>query len=511
MNPKRTAGILVPLFSMWSRGDLGRGEILDLAPMIDFALAMGHRAIQLLPLDETAPGEGSPYAAMSVFAIDPMYISMRERDGFSRAGLARARKAVAAAEHADARETIRREKLALLESLSKSQDDTAQFDAFVSANRYWLDDYALFRALKERYGWTPWATWPAEIARREPKAMESACRELCTQIETYCYWQFIADRQWSQMRAYGSVHGALLGGDLAFSPGSDSAEVWAHQDEFDLTRTVGAPPDAFNTNGQRWGLPLPKWRAMRENGFKFLRARVQRAAALYDFVRIDHVVGLYRTFNFSLEPDSPGDFTPVSEGEQLAQGEEIVRTILDRAGRTGIIAEDLGSVPPLVRDSLSSMGVPGYKVMQWERVNWDGPDETFVSPSAYPELALATTGTHDTETLVTWWNGQPLAEREKLLHALGVDARVSPHQTMDGAAREAVLEALYASPARLVLIPIQDLFGWSGQINRPGTVDDANWSWRLPAPLERLKRSRAIRAQIRTIREIAIRTGRFGR
>jgi 4-alpha-glucanotransferase len=508
----RSAGILIPLFSLRTRDDLGRGEILDLAPMIDFALSMGHRVIQLLPLDETGPDELSPYSAMSVMAIDPMYISVRGLPGVGRVVQARARAMVGKGRFVP-RAVIRKEKFALLERAYRAsrvrggQDESAQLGAFVEANSYWLHDYALFRALKEKFNWSTWDTWPQELAHREPSALESARRELADAIEMYGYWQFLAHRQWSEMRAYAAERGAFIGGDLAFSPGHDSAEVWANQSEFDLTRTVGAPPDGFNPKGQRWGLPLPNWANMREAGFKVLRARARHASTLYDLIRIDHVVGLYRTFNFGAEPDAPGVFTPANEDDQRHQGEEVINTIKQETGAAELIAEDLGTVPPWVRQSLTSLGVPGYKVMQWER-DWHG-DESFLSPSTYPELSLATTGTHDTEPLTLWWRATPVADREKLVHGLGLDGKVNPRELLERAAREAILAALYAAPSRLAIIPIQDLFGWSARINRPGTVSDSNWTYRLPLTLERMRRSRAIQSDVARLREIAIASGRF--
>jgi 4-alpha-glucanotransferase len=333
-------------------------------------------------------------------------------------------------------------------------------------------------------------------------------RELAEPIEMYGYWQFIAHRQWPQMRAYASAHGGLIGGDLAFSPRRDSAEVWANQDEFDLSRTVGAPPDGFNPKGQRWGLPLPNWNQMRAHGFKLLRARARHAGSLYDLIRIDHVVGLYRTFNFGSDPDAAGTFTPADEADQRLQGEEVIRAIQQEVGAAELIAEDLGTVPPWVRESLTHLGVPGYKVMQWER-NWGQAGESFVSPAAYPELSLATTGTHDTEPLTAWWREQPVAEREKFVRALGLESRVNPGSILGEAARDAILAALYAAPSRLVIIPIQDLFGWSARINRPGTISDSNWTYRIPLTLERLRRSRAIQSRVAKLREIAIGSGRF--
>src|SRR5258707_12749358 len=337
-----SAGVLIPLFSLRTRESLGRGEILDLAPMIDLALAMGCSVIQLLPLDETGAIEQSPYSALSVNAIDPMYISMRNLDGVGRIVLARARAAVGSARIVG-RSIVRKEKLALLErsyraTRTRGGGQSGDLDAFIAANSYWLDDYALFRAIQEKFD-ASWQTWPAELTRRDPDALDSARRELADSIAMYRYWQFIAHRQWSAMRAYAVSRGVRIGGDLAFSPCGDSAEVWANQGDFDLTRSVGAPPDDFNPNGQRWGLPMPNWERMRGNGFQLMRARVRHASSLYDLIRIDHVVGLYRTFNFGADPDEPGIFTPADEEQQEIQGEEIIRIIKEEAGAAEMIAE----------------------------------------------------------------------------------------------------------------------------------------------------------------------------
>jgi 4-alpha-glucanotransferase len=513
----RCAGILIPLFSLRTNDDLGRGEILDLAPMIDLALAMGHRVIQLLPLDECAPDETSPYSAMSVFAIDPMYISARGLRGVGKVSTAHAHERVGGARSVP-RTVIRPIKLALLRRAYRAWvranpatgAGTREFDRFAGTNRAWLADYALFRALKERFSWAPWEEWPPEIARREPAALAAARSQLADPVRMYTYWQFLAHRQWNEMRVYAAERGARFGGDMAFSPARDSAEVWANQDVFDLERTVGAPPDGFNPKGQRWGLPLPRWDTMRAGGLGLWRARARHAAALYDLVRIDHVVGLYRTFAFPCgDDDAPGALVPDHEPQQREQGEAIMRELIDAARPTEIIAEDLGTVPPWVRESLTAMGVPGYKVMQWERHDWGQPNERFKSPSEYPELSLATTGTHDTETLTVWWSEQPEEERARLLRALGLNDRISTRRALDEAALDAVLEALYAAPSRLVLVPIQDLFGWRTRINRPGTVNDFNWTYRLPLAIDRLVANGWVRARIGRIRAIAERTARF--
>jgi 4-alpha-glucanotransferase len=509
----RSAGILIPLFSLRTRSDLGRGEILDLAPMIDLARDMGHRLIQLLPLDEGAPEETSPYSAMSVFAIDPVYISAQALPGIGTVTMTRALAEIGPRRMVP-RPSYRPLKLRMLEHAWRvfrsraSAQARNEFDRFIERNSSWLDDYALFRALKERYDWCPWEQWPSELARRAPGALDTARADLADQILKYSWWQFAAHRQWREMRLYAQERGVKLGGDMAFSPSRDSAEVWAHQEEFDLGRTVGAPPDAFNPNGQRWGLPLPRWSAMGEGGYALWSARARHAGDLFDLVRIDHVVGLYRTFSFAEDPDAPGAFVPDDENAQLTQGEAVMRALRTAAHPCDLIAEDLGSVPPSVRKSLTAMGVPGYKVMQWER-EWEAADKNFNDPASYPEASLATTGTHDTEALTVWWGMQSVSERERLVEALGLASRVDAVRELGEQGVDAVLGALYASPSILTVEPLQDLFIWRARINRPGTVSDFNWTWRLPLPIERLRGKPWIASRIAKLRAISARTGRI--
>ncbi|MGD0075139.1 MAG: 4-alpha-glucanotransferase [Candidatus Binataceae bacterium] len=512
----RAAGVLIPLFSLRTDADLGRGEILDLIPFVDFALAMRHRVVQLLPLNETSPGEASPYNALSVFAIDPLYISLNAVFGITAADVDQAR-ATIGSERADRRRRIREAKLPILERSFRQfvaragAEDRAALDRFVDLNRGWLQDYALFRALKERLGWKSWEDWPEDLKSRDAAALAAARGELAGPIDMYAYWQFIAHRQWAEARAAAANRGVLIGGDLSFSPARDSAEVWANQQLFRLDRSVGAPPDGFNPKGQRWGLPMPDWVRMRSDNFAWWRGRVRDACSLYDLFRIDHVVGLYRTFSFDLNSDQPGEYWPAAAEEQREQGEAFIRMVKDEAHGTLLIAEDLGAVPAWVRESLTSFGIPGYKVMRWEKEKKDPADanEHYVSPADYPELSLATTGTHDTETFAEWWREVGEAGRADLAESLGLKEQIDPRRpALADAELEAILEKLYQSPARLVVVPIQDLFGWETRINFPGTVRASNWAYRLPAPIERMGRNGQIRARIANLTAIVERTGR---
>ena len=511
---QRMAGVLVPLFSLRTTGDLGRGEIRALVPMADFALAMGHRMIQLLPIDETAPGETSPYSAMSVLAIDPLYISAQGLDGIDAADIEAARAAAGPGDPPDAIK-LKTARIALLRkafhhfAAHANPDDHRAFEEFSHHNRQWLGDYALFRALKEKFRWSQWAAWPDGLSHREPAALKAAVRELAPEISTYSWIQFVAHRQWFQVRAELARRGVWIGGDLAFSPARESAEVWANQHMFDLARTVGAPPDAFSNDGQRWGLPMPNWTRMRADGFSLIRTRIRHARELFDLLRIDHVVGLFRAYAFGDDAISPGAFDPLNEIDQRAQGQQIIRAIKDEGGPLEIFAEDLGVVPPFVRESLKALAVPGYKVMRWER-EWNVAGQPFIAPAAYPELSVATTGTHDTDAMSEWWRDASAEERQQFVTSLALEGTLDRRRkTLDHRGIDAILGSLYAAPSRLTIAPIQDLFGWEERMNTPGTVDDSNWKWRLPFALDRLQESSAVLQRCGALRAIASRCRRF--
>jgi 4-alpha-glucanotransferase len=512
---KRCAGVLIPLFSLHTADDLGRGDIGGLLPMAELALAMGQRLIQLLPIDELAPGETSPYSALSVFAIDPVYSSVRDLPGIDTSLFEAARHELVGSGTPADQLGLRATKAKLLEQAYRyfqadvSGGTHADFDQFVRTNQDWLEDYALFRALKEKFGGISWERWPDGFKQRQAAAMAESANALADRIAMFKYFQFVAHRQWLGARTQLQRRGVMIGGDLAFSPGRESAEVWAHPELFDLTRSVGAPPDNFSLIGQRWGLPMPDWQRMRASGFEFIRTRVRHARDLYDALRVDHVVGLFRTYSYPVGAEIGGSFDPALAPAQRAQGEEILRVILKEAGSMRIIAEDLGVIPAFVRASLATLGIPGYKVLRWETEKLNGGAERVMDPAAYPIASLATTGTHDTETLCEWWATVSEDERRAFAEGLRILEADWRNSRLDEPTLDAILHAIYASPAELAILPMQDLFGWEARINTPGTVSNANWTWRLPFELERTGENEQLRARIEKIRTVAERTGRF--
>jgi 4-alpha-glucanotransferase len=491
----RCAGFALPLFSLRREHDVGIGEILDLIPLVEWAAGFGQRVIQLLPINETDRGEASPYNALSAFAIDPVYVHV---EGDVVAGPASGAPL--------ARDAVRDAKLRALarswDRLGRTSSAAEGFDAFKAANRDWLDDYATFRALKEEQGGESWEEWPAALRDRERSAVAEATRRLAERVEFLRYVQWVADDQWRSVRRRCEQVGVWLKGDLPFVISRDSADVWAHPDEFDAGYSVGAPPDDFSATGQSWGLPMYNWACVRQTDFAWWRRRVTQARSLYDLYRIDHIIGFFRTYAIPHQAERPSGFVPADEPGQREQGEAFLQAVQDASDGTLPMAEDLGSVPPWVRQILHRRGIPGYKVFRWER-----DDHRFRDPRQYDAVSVATTGTHDTDTLVEWWAGLPRKERESALHSLHIERRHAP-AGLGPRLRQELLAHLYEAGSAFVIPPIQDLFGWTGRVNVPATPSLQNWNWRLPLPIERLAQDHVVRRTARTLRKLVTAAGR---
>jgi len=502
----RRAGILIPLFSMPSTRSWGIGEIGDLERMTAWLADAGQRLLQLLPITETLPHDPSPYGALSAMAIDPQYISLDRVEDFAAIGgehgleprlrevLDRVR-SLPAIDYQAVRELKQLALRRAFDHFSKKEWESdsrraASLKAFATEQAWWLDDYALFRALHARYDERPWNEWPEPVRTRQPRALEAEREALRDEILFRTYLQWIAGEQWKSAR--GHMNGVSLFGDLPFMVNGDSADVWSRQDEFGEEGSVGVPPDAFSDTGQDWGLPPYRWDVLRARDFDWLRLRARRMAQLFNGYRVDHVVGFYRTY---VRPrgnsTGPGVFTPPDEPSQIALGESVLNVF--RSTGVEIVAEDLGTVPDFVRASLAHAVIPGYKVFRWER-HWHSPGQPFRDPREYPPAAVATSGTHDTEPMTEWWAQAPVEERRAVVETPSVRERLGEGeraQAIDSPAlsptlRAALLEALFASGANLLILPIQDAFGWSDRINQPATIGDHNWTWRLPWPVDRM-------------------------
>jgi len=364
--------------------------------------------------------------------------------------------------------------------------------AFCERERDWLDDYTLFRALREADPDHSWRSWPEAMRGRAPPTLEEAKGRLAPLIGYFAYLQWLAHRQLERARAEAHSFGVLFA--------EDSADAWARQGELRFDATIGVPPDVYSETGQDWGLPVYRWEVMEERAFDWLRHRARRTAEIFDIARIDHVVGFYRTY---VRPRGTGApfFSPGDVRAQARQGEAVLDVF--RSSGAYLVAEDLGTVPQFVRQSLARMAIPGYRVLRWEK----GPDGAFHDPADWPALSVATTGTHDTTSMVSWWEELATAEREALcrlpaLQSVGESREFSP------AVHRGLLDVVYHSRSQFLALPFQDLFGLRDRLNVPGTVSSANWTFRLPWTLPQLSSDPSLRARAVSLRKMALDSGR---
>lgn len=512
---------MAPLFSVPGSESWGAGELPDLVPLAGWLRSAGFDRLMLLPIGVVAPGDTSPYSSTSSMAIDPAYISLPAVPEFARAG-------GLAALSPESRDRIERARLsprvdyaairsakseALALAFESFHSDewleltlrASELAAYIARERWWLDEFALYQAIAGSQDGASWRAWPPALRDRHPGAIDEARRALAKQVLEQQYRQWIAETQWQRAKAEAHAIGVMIFGDLPFMVAEASPDVWVRPEEFLLDVSLGVPPDAFSATGQDWGLPTYRWDRIHASGFAYLRQRARRMAALYDGYRVDHLVGLYRTYG--RPPEGDPFFNPWDEPTQIAQGEAVLHML--RESGAEIIAEDLGVIPDFVRASLARLGVPGCKVLRWER-DWHAQGQPFIDPRTYPARSAAMTGTHDTETLAGWWATAPPEERRQLAALLLASGagQIDPTADWSSAVHDAVLGLVFQSGSDDLFLPLQDVFGWFDRINIPATIGDHNWTWKLPAPVDRLHTVDAARLAAESCRQLALEFGR---
>ncbi|MCY3918063.1 MAG: 4-alpha-glucanotransferase [Chloroflexi bacterium] len=470
---KRSAGILLHPTSLpgkYGIGDLGAGAYR----FVDWLEAQGQSIWQVLPLGPTSYGD-SPYQTLSAFAGNSNLISF---DRLVEAGLLNKGDLADTPPFPEDRVDygwaipFHNQKLALACHhfvANPNQALSQAFRQFVSENQFWLEDFALFIALKRQHKLRPWTAWESELRRRDPAAL-AAAREACAeQINLVRFRQWLFYRQWSALKQYAHSKGIRLIGDLPIFVAHDSADVWAHQDEYVLDDTgsptviAGVPPDYFSPTGQRWGNPLYRWDEMKAAGYKWWIERIKALLRLADYIRIDHFRGFEACWEIpASEPTAVKGRWVEGPGAQLF---EAIETAL---GELPIIAEDLGVITPGVEKLRDDFGLPGMKVLQFA---WNGPANPFL-PHNHRVNSLVYTGTHDNNTTRGWWENEVDEQtRAFVKDYLGQD----------------VCEIVWTmarvgmrSPAKVFIMPMQDVLGLGeeARMNRPGLAA-GNWTWRI--------------------------------
>lgn len=468
----RASGLLLHITSLPSRygiGDVGPNAIA----WIDRLADAGQSWWQALPLGPTGYGN-SPYQPLSSFAGNDLLISP---DWLIEDGLLDANDcAPSSSPSAIDYNTITAFKRELLEKAwanfkATSTELRAAFERFCHEQAHWLEDYALFRALKVRYNGAYFVDWPAELVRRLPKALAQARRDLANQADQVRFAQFLLFRQGARLQRHGRAKGVRMIGDVPFFVSPDSSDVWANPELFLLDETRrprfqgGVPPDYFSAQGQLWGNPVYNWEALRQTGYRWCIERFRALLAQVDVIRLDHFRGFAAAWHV------PAGAPTAKSGQWVpGPGADFFKTVKKELGRLPFIAEDLGLITPDVYALRDQFQIPGTRVLQFA---FDGHSDNPYLPHNYPSNTVVYTGTHDNPTTRGWYKELPPSQRETLWSYL----KSPPHDTCEVAWD--LMRLAWLSPAALAIAPVQDLLklGAEGRMNVPG-VAEGNWNWR---------------------------------
>jgi len=503
----RLSGVLLPLFSLRSRTDFGIGDFGAISGFLDWLHAGRQRMWMLLPLLPTAPGDTSPYATRSAFGLNPLFIHLDDLPEYAEAGGARSLSDGERRQLDEARAAPRVRydlvvplKMAVLRRAfdrfherewAKGSERARAVRAYVRAEEAWLESYSTFCAISDDQGHKGFWDWPEPLRDPRSKAVAAEKERLGKEVLFHQWLQWVADAQWERVQAQARDRSVLLCGDEPFIVGQNSADVWANPTLLRRDARLGVPPDAFSATGQDWGLPYFDFAAMKKDGYSWLRFRGKNAAEYYDLRRVDHAVGYFRQWiRDAAAPE--GRFLPAEEAAQKALGQELFRLFLESG--TGIVAEDLGVVPDWVRATLMKLGLPGYKVMRWER---DG--KVFRDPKRYPKVSLVTTGTHDTETLKEWWEAAPSGERAQAAEAYHELENATLTPAFTDTIHAGLLASAESSASDICVLPYQDVLGISDRVNLPGSMTADNWSYRLDTLSEALTTAERTREAARVL------------
>jgi 4-alpha-glucanotransferase len=469
---RRSSGVLLHATSLpgqYAAGDLGPAAF-------GFAdwLALGHQSWwQLLPVGPPGTG-GSPYDSPSSFAGSPWLISLERlvRDGLLAADeiAPRGRRAAGRA-RLDESARFREPRLRLAFERFRARRTSSlqrELERFRAKARDWLDDWALFSALKQAHRGANWNDFEPELRDRKPAAIRRARKALQEELAYHEFVQLLFDRQWRGLREHCSRLGIALLGDLPMFVAHDGAEVWAHRELFFLdargerTAVAGVPPDAFSAKGQLWGNPLYRWARLRKSGFAWWIARFRSALSRFDAVRLDHFIGFRRYWEVPVQARSAkrGRFVRVP-------GEQLFERVRRELGGLPFVAEDLGLVTAEVHALRERFGLPGMRVLAFAF----GGDDSDYLPHRYPRKTVVYTGTHDNDTIVGWFSSLSRADRARVLRYVG---------TSGGEIHWDLIRLASMSVANVALFPLQDVLGLGSvaRMNLPGTTR-GNWGWRV--------------------------------
>jgi 4-alpha-glucanotransferase len=468
-------------------GRFGIGDLGACAyEFADFLAAAGQKLWQVLPLNPTGYGD-SPYQCFSAFAGNPLLLTLerlREQGVLQDRDLAGL--PTFPEDSVDYGPVIE-SKLGVLHLAAQtffadaSPAERAAFDRFCQDAASWLDDYALFMALKDAHRGAMWTAWDPLLRRRDPQALSEWSRKLAPKLNAYKYWQFEFFRQWEQLKSHCQQRGIRFMGDVPIYVAHDSADVWAHPDLFYLdesgspTVVSGVPPDYFSATGQLWGNPIYRWDLLAASGYKWWIERFRASLGLFDVVRLDHFRGFEAYWEIAA-----AETTAINGLWVKGPGEEFLSTLQKAFGELPFVAENLGVITPPVEKLRQQFGLPGMSLLQF--AFGTDPQGPSFRPHNYHRDLVAYTGGHDNDTTVGWWSSSGVGDSTRTPEDVRREhafARAYLGLSDDAEIHWAMIRAVLASIADVAIIPLQDLLGLGGEarMNLPGRVS-GNWKWR---------------------------------
>ncbi|MEI6242754.1 MAG: 4-alpha-glucanotransferase [Chlamydiota bacterium] len=474
-------GINIPLFALRSQKNSDFGTFLELRPLIDFCQSVGMDTIQLLPLNDSG-SDVSPYNIISSCALDPVYIDTNVLPSFPNMN------------HLGSLPYAERKKLKLkylydyyLQTGSTTQQEIG-YKKFIENNPR-VSSYALFRSLKDLHEGKPFWEWEKQYQNPSEHEKKAYINTFPERVNFYLFLQYLCFSQLSSIKAYATTKKVFLFGDLPILISPDSADVWTNPSLFNRNFVVGAPPDNYNKEGQKWGFFPDQYEVLQKTQFAWWKERLTYISHFYDMYRIDHVVGLFRLWIMTPEAKAiDGFYLPKDPALWLLQGKETLENMIQASSMLPI-AEDLGVIPNGLREILQSLGVCTTKFMRWER-NWEG-DKKFVSPNNYPPISLTTVSTHDSETLALWWRDFP---KEAKLYANEKKWDYKPLLSIEQ--QEKILYESHHSGSLFHVNLLQEYLRLfpelsyptleEDRINIPGKVLSSNWTYRFKPTVEEI-------------------------
>lgn len=470
---ERSSGVLMPISALW--GDTGIGTLGDSAyRFVDFLKSAGQKYWQILPICPTSFGD-SPYQSFSTFAGNPYFIDLHlvAKEGYiSEEDIAEVEWCQSESEIDYSLLYIERHKLFLTLQESFIKNTPEDFNSFCAENSFWLEDYALFMAIKDAHDGRPFEDWEEDIRKRQPEAVSCWVQKCSGRIQYYKMLQYFFFKQWYDLKEYANGKGIKIIGDLPIYVAGDSADVWSGPEQFYLDaelrpiEVAGCPPDAFSEDGQLWGNPVYDWDYMKETNYAWWKKRLETSLKIYDVIRIDHFRGFdsYYCIPYGAESAKEGVW-------RNGPGMDLFGSIKESMGELPIIAEDLGFLTDSVRRLLSDSGFPGMKVLQFA---FDSREESDYLPHRYEKNTVVYTGTHDNDTIKGWVNTAAPDDVEYAVKYLRAETPKKLPKDMMLAALSCVSD--------LCILTMQDILGLGSEarMNTPSTVGE-NWKWRAVA------------------------------